>query len=1361
MQFRTLLASLVAALALLCPTLLPAERGPAREGERRTVERPIDFRMNCDNGVQRYDMEINNVRARLTTGGDVWFDGSNGRYIIPKPPPGEQEVSSIFAGAVWLGGRDPGGGLKVAAQEYGRSSGSFDYYPGPLTEEGIVNKDTCANWDRFFTVRGAEIDTFLQLYRTALENDDLPIDEGLIPSGVLYWPGSGNRFFVDEFGFELPPPDEQALAGFWDQNLDGIYDPTDGDYPVIEIRGCSQTPQFPTEMTFYVYNDAGNVHRQTGTPNQIQMEIQVQAFAYTTSDDINNMTFQRYKLINRAQEDILDTYFAMWLDPDLGCSQDDYVGCDTVRSLAFVYNEDELDGAGGCTCPGGVATYCDEVPILGIDYFRGPRGVFDGVEVELGMSSFMYYDRGGLGSPPQQTDPQTADEYYSYLQGRWRDGSPLYNSGSGFQQNSEVTRYAFPSAPADESNSAWSMCTANLPNGDRRTIQASGPFTLVPGAVNELIVGVVWVPDQTYPCPSIQRLQQADDLAQDLFDSCFDICDGPDAPDVDIVELDQEIILQLSNSNFSNNTNEAYEEPGLGVPPGADSLYRFEGYRIFQFAGPDVTLADIDDPQRVRQVAQFDIENGVTRVFNWNPLSSDDEDLNPLDDTYFVPELQVNGNDAGVRHTIRLTNDAFASGGDTRLINHRRYYFAAIAYGYNNYKDYDPFDRDNPGQQQQYKPSSRNIGDPLTGNAFYVAIPRPTLDQQLAAEYGDGARVTRLAGEGNNGSFLDFTEETTAAVEDAFRENASIQQPELTYETGAGPIEVFVNNPRTIRNGEYELTFIDDDLTDDELEDNAGWTLRSLTDPSLPVIMSEAPISRNNEQIVPEFGFSVRIGDAPEPGSPAVLRGSNGAIGATLTYEDADGPEWLDFLSDNFAVGFDPRLVANVFDYVATEQFDRFEDDDPEQALTNLFPGIAPWALLDWTPNEANVPYISPVYLSSNQTQGSVSRSLDLEDLKSVNVVLTDDKSLWTRCPVVETSNYFFLEDTPGERPVKTEDDRLMMDLRDAPSVTREAGPDGRPAVDTDVDIEQEEGMGWFPGYAVDVETGVRLQVFWGENSLYDGRTFGDDFVAESNGDDMIWNPSSVVYRPVPNNAFQDFLYNYVAGGHHFFYVTKQPYDEGEFGEERLEPRGVRSTRKVRFLREVIWAGFPLLRPGTSLKSYADGIIPNDVTIKLRVNNGYGFAEGTEDTNGYPTYRFTFDGAESNKDMNEAAVNRAMDAINVVPNPYYGFSSYEDSQFETNVKITNLPPRATVNIYTLDGKFIRRYNRNEAPTMLRGENRPIGQRQITPALEWDLRNQAGIPVASGVYLIHVDAPGFGEKTLKFFGIQRQFDPSGL
>ncbi len=52
---------------------------------------------------------------------------------------------------------------------------------------------------------------------------------------------------------------------------------------------------------------------------------------------------------------------------------------------AYVYNQDELDGATGCTCTGGVNTYCDEVPILGVDYFRGPlKPIFDEMGNQIG-----------------------------------------------------------------------------------------------------------------------------------------------------------------------------------------------------------------------------------------------------------------------------------------------------------------------------------------------------------------------------------------------------------------------------------------------------------------------------------------------------------------------------------------------------------------------------------------------------------------------------------------------------------------------------------------------------------------------------------------------------------------------------------------------------------------------------------------------------------------------------------------------------------------------------------------------------------------------------------------------------------------
>jgi hypothetical protein len=95
----------------------------------------------------------------------------------------------------------------------------------------------------------------------------------------------------------------------------------------------------------------------------------------------------------------------------------------------------------------------------------------------------------------------------------------------------------------------------------------------------------------------------------------------------------------------------------------------------------------------------------------------------------------------------------------------------------------------------------------------------------------------------------------------------------------------------------------------------------------------------------------------------------------------------------------------------------------------------------------------------------------------------------------------------------------------------------------------------------------------------------------------------------------------------------------------------------------------------------------------------------------------------------------------VVPNPYYAYSGYEKAGVENVVKITNLPPVCTITIYTLNGTFIRRFKKSDSGT----------------SLDWDLKNQALIPIASGMYIIHIDVPNVGERTLKWFGVMRPID----
>ncbi len=687
----------------------------------------VNFRSACTTAQAQIDMDINNVRARLLTGGDMWWDRNDGKYVVPKPLPGQPEVSAIFAAGIWMGGFDNGGNLKTACQTYGNNSGNSDYWPGPLSsEEGITESTICNNWDRHFEVKGAEIEQHLMQWQQFIDKG-ISYLESEIPLGVKAWPGRGNPYFAQIYGFGLPNTD-QGLAPFEDQDGDGNYEPLDGDFPIVGMRGCDYHPQFPDQLIFWIYNDEGSgaTHSEThGIP--IRMEVHATAFAYSTLDPLNDMTFQQHKFINRAPEDIEEFYFALWVDPDLGCYKDDFIGCAPERNMAYWYNADAEDGLPGITC-GDVNTYGTNIPALGIDIFRGP---LDENGNELGMSSFMYFGNGGLwGGPPGMAPPAQDIEFYRYLSGRWKDGTHLTYGGDGYDPVSlNSVNFAFPSTPNDPNG--WSMChpgpefPQGLPSFDWSFVQSCGPSTLQPGAVNELIFGVVFAPNIDYPCPDLTRLFAADDYAQAWFDNCDVFQEGPAAPDLDWIAGDREITLILSNIEWSNNWQELFESDAFGHFLGAaDSKYQFEGYLVYQMAGPDASSRDRNDTTKARLVFQCDKENGFSKLTNWRAAKNPDYQLAPgIEQFIYTPVEEIIGENKGIQHSFTLTENLFATGNDRRFINHCTYYYMAFAYAANNYLAFDTIT--GVGQQKMFVIGKQNLGPNGDGLSGYAVMPRP------------------------------------------------------------------------------------------------------------------------------------------------------------------------------------------------------------------------------------------------------------------------------------------------------------------------------------------------------------------------------------------------------------------------------------------------------------------------------------------------------------------------------------------------------------------------------------------------------------------------------------------------------------
>jgi hypothetical protein len=268
-------------------------------------------------------------------------------------------------------------------------------------------------------------------------------------------------------------------------------------------------------------------------------------------------------------------------------------------------------------------------------------------------------------------------------------------------------------------------------------------------------------------------------------------------------------------------------------------------------------------------------------------------------------------------------------------------------------------------------------------------------------------------------------------------------------------------------------------------------------------------------------------------------------------------------------------------------------------------------------------------------------------------------------------------------------------------------------------------GMGWFPVYALDLETGARLHMGFGENSFLGGH----------NGADMIWNPTSEL---VDGNGVP------VLGGQHPIYIWGTEVGYGSFSTTAPYYDGVNNwvydqymTATTASYNEMFeslqWIINPILTDGREL-------LETEVTINVGVNKEYKDYVATGLNGGKPMYSWSMDDIRTVTASQEQLAS-ALDLINVVPNPYYAFSEYERTRLDNRVKITNLPDQCTVTIYNVGGKMIRTFKKDN---------------EIT-SIDWDLKNSKGIPISSGVYIIHVEVPGAGEKIIKFFGGMRQVD----
>jgi len=1581
-------------LSLQSPVFAREYQGTIKKSATSTTKDATAGVERCRRAQGSAELSINNVRARINTGGNMWFDGNTARYYVPK----DGTSTAMFCAALWIGGQDENKQLRVAALRFGQNGD--DFWPGPLTvdKNAAVNKSVCEKWDKHFRITKAEVEAFVAGCQKNAQGQIIggPTDQSLITEAIRTWPAHPENYA------ELNQT--KYLAPFKDVDGDGIYNYAAGDYPYYDFNGdlcpvvAKQSGQKYNpirtmedsigtggqpvhggilvdqvlkgdETLWWVFNDKGNSHTESQSANPIGLEIRAQAFAFSMNDEINNMTFYSYEIINRSTFTLQNTYFSQWVDPDLGYAHDDFVGCDVKRGLGYCYNGNATDGPGTGAYPG-------NPPAIGIDFFQGPYLDPDGIDnpkvyIDLvkngphsawlnedqyqkrddnndfildgsgnkildtlkvtadaerfvdywynvndkitnganingvnfgngiidderfGMRRFVYYENSGHTT---KGEPDKATDYYNYLRGMWKTGVTMTFGGDGttgtipcdfmFPGTTDIWNWGTKGiVPNITDTRGWTEESSNNASGDRRFMQSAGPFELKPGAINYITVGIPFAQAASGgPYASVTLLRQIDDKCQALFDNCFNLLEGPDAPDLTIKELDRELILFLTNdSPASNNRNESFNKIDISIPVKYDEItqvdtilydsnnepyiytfdkirnttnydqyYKFEGYQIFQLRDNKVSVSDIYDEDKARLVGQCDIRNFDT-LQNNQPIAKlvnyyKDDNIGDL-----VPKVMVAGLNKGIQHTFKITEDKFATTNDKTIVNNKKYYYVAIAYAHNNYKQFsstDPTKFD--GQKVTYLASRKTgLGRSITPA---IAIPHNLVPEQngtlVQSTYGTCPEITRIEGNGNGGMVLNFKQETVEKIMGKANEEPSGLSfvTDLKYEQDFGPLNIKVIDPIKLRPGKFIIKIIPSDTTTNLMF--GKWKLQN-ADTLLPLytlkvdgvskdvfsITSDRIIKDINEQVIFPLGLSISLtnpqltvtplyigndlyikqrrvfgGDlsegtdlfssvvAKDPNKTWLFgvadndgsdntnwiksggkTASESIVRSFPTLTDASLEDILAYLTQDYyyAVG---KLVWNPSDGKNDTIFTNFQIDKNQDYEEFGNGWWAPYRLTSVYTNYSNEiiphPGFSYYHFGTAAEPAPITKyrmdpaflystaSNDMNNLASVDIVFTNDKTKWTRCPVIEM----------GDDINQTQGKAKRFQIRRHPSVDKSGQPLG----------DGTQGWGWFPGYAINLETGQRLNMMFGENSQLGENKPG-------NGRDLIWNPTSTTFGANGEPVFGGMHYIYVLGASQYTLFTPNGLepnkekrtvnppsyndlntqgdkDMGTWAYNKLlkleslaltntspynDYKNDNLTEVMEVFGSVMWVGMPL---ATAFDQNRFAEIPTDVKVSLRVRQPYkknyitninGGAISPQNDN-YPMYEFTITNDIATTVGNLELAKSELDQVSVVPNPYFAASTYEGDQVENLVKICNLPPDCYVTIYSVDGTVIRK---------LRGPSRSLvsGTGSALTSIDWDLKNHKGLPISGGAYLIHIKADGVGEKIIKWFGALRPTD----
>jgi hypothetical protein len=444
----------------------------------------------------------------------------------------------------------------------------------------------------------------------------------------------------------------QDGAPWVDINSDGVY-----------TKGIDEPEFLGDEMLWCVSNDMDSSRtRFTYGKLPIGLEVHTLVFGFMNTGDLGNMLFKKYKIINKGDFILEDMYLAYWSDSDLGFGGDDFSGCDTLLNLGYTYNADNYDETDNDR-----KGYGENPPAIGYVLLQGPVVPYnrqDSVIKRFNLPDSAKFNnewRNNYSNLPMtsfsfsiysynshQLNPFPSLILHNQMKGKIYNGDPFIDPITG----DIVTRIL----AGDPVNATGWYDGEGWPNGpvpgDRRHLMGSGPFTMVPGDTQEVVIGIV-IARGSDNIQSIAELKKSTEKAIILNNNNFVTVPDVPIPEAKYYTEDKTITLYWEPEvEDYDEIDKLIQNDGL-----EDATYTFEGYLLRQYSDANGSNEKI--------IASFDIINNVDELL-----------VKKRSREYIYEELFYELDNKGIERKITIDRDSIK---ETSLNNNNPYYYSLSA----------------------------------------------------------------------------------------------------------------------------------------------------------------------------------------------------------------------------------------------------------------------------------------------------------------------------------------------------------------------------------------------------------------------------------------------------------------------------------------------------------------------------------------------------------------------------------------------------------------------------------------------------------------------------------------------------------